>query len=98
MRIKVKKIRSIWGKSVGLMLSKPENLAFIFQDERKRSLHMLFVFFSIDVLFLDSKRRVVEKATLKPFQLYTSKKKAQYVFELRKGQAKKIKIGSRIQF
>ncbi len=98
MRIKVKKVKSVFGKATGLMFSKPHNLIFIFKDERKRSLHMLFVFFSIDVLFLDSKKKVVERATLKPFSLYTSKKKARYVIELRKGQAKKIKIGAKIEF
>jgi len=47
---------------------------------------MCFVFFPIDVAFLDSKQRVVEiKENFRPFTLYNPKRKAKYVIELCSG-------------
>jgi len=47
---------------------------------------MLFVFFPIDVIFLNSKKKVVDKTTLNPWQLnYTPKIPSKYVIELPKG-------------
>ena len=44
---------------------------------------MFFVFFPIDVLFLDKNKMIVEtKKDFKPFTFYKSKEKAQYVVEL----------------
>lgn len=43
---------------------------------------MLFVFFPIDVLFLDKERKVVElKEDFLPFRFYFPAKKAQYIIE-----------------
>ena len=50
-------------KAVGLMFSKRiknKGLVFVFNKDVKFSLHMLFVFYPIDVLFLDAKKRIVE--------------------------------------
>ena len=73
---------SFWSKARGLMFSRRKNLIFVFDDEKRRDLHMLFVFFPINVLFLDKHKRVVEKARLKPFCFYKSKKKAKYIVEI----------------
>ena len=68
------------------MFSSKKNLIFEFPKEEIIPLHMWFVFFSIDVLFLDSKKKVLEiKADFKPFTFYTPKNKAKYVLELEKG-------------
>jgi len=61
---------------------------------------MLFVFYPIDVLFLDKNKIVVEiKENFMPFAFYTPKNKAQYVTELPKGTIKKSKteIGDKIE-
>ena len=56
---------------------------FVFDKEKRISLHMLFVFFPIDVLFLDKNRKIIEiKKNFKPFTFYKSKNKANYVVEL----------------
>ena len=73
---------SFWSKARGLMFSRRKNLIFVFDDEKRRSLHMLFVFFPIEVLFLNKYKRVVEKARLSPFSFYNSKQKAKYVVEI----------------
>ena len=70
-------------KARGLMFSRRENLLFVFNDEKRRSLHNWFVFFSIDLLFLDKDFRVVEiKRNFRPFDFYKSREKARYVLEL----------------
>jgi uncharacterized membrane protein (UPF0127 family) len=44
---------------------------------------MLFVFYSINVLFLDSNKKVIDiKKRLRPFTFYSPKKKAKYIIEL----------------
>ena len=88
---------SAWRKAKGLMFSRKKNLMFIFDDEKERSLHMLFVFFPIDVLFLDKNKKIVEiKKDFKPFTFYKSKKEAQYIVEL--VEKHKYKIGKKIKF
>ncbi|MBW2976409.1 DUF192 domain-containing protein [Candidatus Woesearchaeota archaeon] len=93
--------RGIVSKSLGLMFSKPRPLIFIFKKEKIVPLHMLFVFYPIDVLFLDKNKKVVEvKESFKPFKFYTPKNKALYIIELPKGAIKnsKTKIGDKISF
>ena len=47
------------------------------------SLHMFFVFFKIDVLFLDKNKKVVDlKKNFLPFTIYNPKKRAMFVIEL----------------
>ena len=49
----------------------------------RSSLHMFFVFFPIDVLFLDKDKKIIEiKRNFKPFSFYKSKEKAMYVVEI----------------
>ena len=89
-------------KAIGLMFSmNPKNLVFFFKKEEIVPLHMLFVIFPIDVLFLDKNKKVVElKENFRPFTFYTPKAKAKYVIELPKGAVKKSKteIGDIIFF
>ena len=76
-------------------------LVFVFKKEKIVTLHMLFVFFPIDVLFLDKNKKVVElKADFRPFTFYTQKKKSMYVIELPEGFIKKnkIRLGDEIPF
>lgn len=83
---------SFFSKARGLMFSKQKNLIFIFGKERKAVLHMWFVFYPIDVLFVNKQQRVVEiKENFKPFSIYWPKEKAQYVIELSRGTVKKSK-------
>ena len=93
--------RNIFSKVIGLMLSKPKSLIFIFEKEKIIPLHMLFVFYSIDVLFLDKNKKIVElKENFRPFGFYTPKNKAKYVIELPSGTIKSsgTKLGDKISF
>ena len=90
-----------WCKTVGLMFSKKRTIVFAFGKERRRGLHMFFVFFPIDLIFLDGNKKVVElKESFKPFTFYNSRKKAQYVIECPAGAIRKSKtaIGDRVKF
>ncbi len=91
--------RSFLSKFLGLMFSKQRILVFEFSKERYRSLHTLFVFFPIDVLFLDENKRIIEiKKNLKPFSFYTSKNKAKYVIEIPTGRIQdNIDIGNKVR-
>lgn len=94
---------SLLSRSVGLMFSKPQQSALVmkFEKEEKISLHMMFVFYPIDVLFLNRKKQVVDiKQNFRPFEGYTARKKAKYAIELPAGTIKetKTKIGHEIEF
>jgi len=94
--------KSLISKAIGLMFSmNPKNLVFIFKKEKIVPLHMFFVFYPIDVLFLNKNKEVVDlKENFRPFTLYTPKAKSMYVIELSKGMIKKSKtrLGDIISF
>lgn len=88
-------------KAKGLMFSPPKTLVFEFRKEKKVPLHMLFVFFAIDVIYLDKRNKVVElKKGLRPFSFYTPQKKAKSVIELQQGTIEKsgTRAGDVIKF
>lgn len=79
---------------------KPDHgLIFVFDREVRADIHMLFVFFPIDVLFLDKNQRVVDiKKSFKQFTYYKPKAKAKYVVELPVGRLNDTLIGDKILF
>ncbi|MBW2989538.1 DUF192 domain-containing protein [Candidatus Woesearchaeota archaeon] len=88
-------------KARGLMFSKKRALIFPFRKEKIISLHMFFVFFPIDVLFLDKKKEVVQlKENFRPFHIMIPKKPAKYIIELPAKMIKKTKtqLGDKISF
>ena len=94
---------TIFSKFIGLMLSKKQNRALIFKFNKEKiiHLHMFFVFYPIDVLFLDKNKIVVDKKeNFKPFTFYKSKKKAMYAVEMPNETIKKARteIGDKIRF
>ena len=93
--------KSVISKAAGLMFSKRKPLIFVFEREKIVPLHMLFVFYPIDVLFLDKNKVVVEiKERFMPFAFYTPKRKAQYIIEIPVKTIKKTKtkLGDKISF
>jgi len=101
-KINAKVCNSFISKAIGLMFAlKPRNLLFVFNKEVIRGLHMLFVFFPIDVVFLDKNKKVVElKEGFMPFTFYRPRNKAMYVLEMAKGSVRRyrIKLGQRAIF
>ena len=75
-------------KFLGLMFTRKADrvLVFRFENEKKVALHMFFVFYPIDVVYLNSDKKIVElKPYLRPFSVYFPKNKARYVLELPAG-------------
>ena len=93
---KVEVCNNIWRKALGLMFSrkiKDKCLIFVFKKEQYVPLHMLFVFYPIDVLFLNKKKKVVEmKKNFFPFTAYNPVNKSKYVIELPAGKSKDISL------
>jgi uncharacterized protein len=96
--------KSLSGKMLGLMFSrKRDDFALImdFPYEQFVPLHNFFVFYPLDILFLDGNKRVVEmKENFLPFTFYNPKKKSKYVIEIVAGKIreKKIMIGDEMEF
>jgi len=93
--------RSSWQRARGLMFESAGNfdyaLVFELSGETRigASVHMLFVGFPIDVVYLNKHREVVDVCTaLKPWALnYTPKKAAKFFVELPAGTARAKGIG-----
>jgi len=95
--------KSIFNKAFGLMFHKKildEAHVFHFNSSQRLSLTMLFVFFPIDVIFVNKGVVVELKKNFKPFTNFTSKKKANMVIELPSNfiDTKKITVNSEIIF
>jgi uncharacterized protein len=99
---KFKFCKSSFSKSIGLMFSKrPKTLIFIFNSEKKVPIHMMFVFFPIDIIFLDKDKLVTETVeNLMPFSFYNPRRKSKFVIEMPAGLIKKskTKVGDHIKF
>ncbi len=94
-----------FGNLRGLMFERQENFdyALVFELPRESrigaSVHMMFVFFPVDILFLDSQKKVVDKATLRPWILnYTPRLAAKYFVEIPKGLGGKISAGDVLEW
>ena len=87
---------TFWKQTRGLMFSSRKNVLFCFQQEKKRGFHMFFVFFPIDIIFLDASKKIVEiKTNFLPYTTYQSRVACQYVIELPtdKKNKKNIRVG-----
>jgi len=93
---------NIFSRTLGLMFSKKiKTLIFVFNKEKIIPLHMFFVFYPIDILFLDKNKVVVEiKENFLPFTFYAPKNKSLYIIELPKNiiRETKTEIGDKIEF
>ena len=84
----------------GLMFRRAQSALLVSSFAHRFAIHMLFVFFSIDVFWLDSQRRVVAvKRSVRPFSLYhVSLRPAQYVLEVPSSQRVQIEEGDVLDF
>ncbi len=91
---KIKFCKTEISKIKGLMFTKRLNkaLIFIFKKESLQHIHMFFVWYPIDVLWLDKSKLVVQlKENLLPFRIILAKKPSLYMIELENGTIKKSK-------
>jgi hypothetical protein len=91
---------TFWSRFRGLMLRRkfPQGkaLLFVFKKPGHYPIHMSFVRFTIDLVYLDNRFKVVEvREMLRPWRLYSPKSQATYLAELPAKTVSKfnIKIG-----
>ena len=86
-------------KFIGLMFSKKRDsygLIFPLDKPIRVSMHMMFVFYPIDIAFLDQNKKVIElKKNMKPFTFYRTENPVSYVIELPVNS--KVAIGDQIE-
>ncbi len=74
-----------------LQITKPSRL--------NSSVHMLFVFQELDIIFLDEDYKIVDMVRLKPFTfLYFPRKAAKYIIETNDKIINKVSIGDTIEW
>lgn len=103
---KTKLATSFFAKLKGLMLETKHDYALIFVLEKETiigaSIHMMFVGFPIDVVYLNSKKQIIDLVeNIKPWTLnYSPKKPAKYFIELPQTTIKKtnLKLGQEIEW
>ncbi|MAG21831.1 MAG: hypothetical protein CL943_00805 [Candidatus Diapherotrites archaeon] len=101
---KVRIASSSWYKLKGLMFENQQQFdyALVFPLPRESiamaTIHMLFVFFPIDVVYLDKNKKVVDIVqNLQPFTPSCSPKKpSKFFIELPVGKSKGISIGDEL--
>lgn len=103
---KVRFAETHWQKMKGLMFedSGKFDYALVFTLPRESiaeaTIHMLFVFFPIDVIYLDKNKRVVDIArNIKPFSLgYKPKKPSLFFVEVPATKSKGISLGDQLDW
>jgi hypothetical protein len=98
-----KHCKSEWSKLRGLMFTRKLRKALIFSFKKEQLIwvHMFFVWYPIDILWLDKNKKVVQlKDKLRPFRIIPSRKPAKYIVELADGTIAKTKtsVGDKIGF
>lgn len=96
---------SFFSRFKGLMLKKDLDYGLILTlpDGRSRqgsAIHMFFMRIPLDIIFLDSRRTVVDLVSIEPWKTYTPKKPAKYIIEMKEGSisASKTEIGDHVDF
>jgi len=96
---------SFWCHLRGLQLVRylpeEEGLLFVTGSESRTntSIHMFFMLFSIGVVWMDAKGKVVDVCLAKPWRpLYAPKAPAQYYLEANPSVLQRVKIGDILQF
>lgn len=67
---------------------------------RSSSVHSFFMRFPIDVIFINKDLQVVDLKTLKPWRVYSPKKRCEWVLEVNKGkiEEKYVGVGDVLEF
>lgn len=99
----VEQAASFWARFRGLMLRRKfeegKALLFEFKKPARHSIHMFFVRFPIDLVFLDQERKVTEvRESFKPWRIHRPKHPSKYLVELPAGTIRRsgIKSGQKL--
>ncbi len=96
---------TFFSRFMGLMfrngLAEEEGLLIEYSQRLgSKSVHGFFMRFTLDLIFLDREKRVVDIARLKPWRIYNPKVDCVWVLELNSGFSEKqgIKVGDVLSF
>lgn len=97
----MKIVKNPIGKAIGLMFASRnkirKGMCLMNRKESRAGITMLFCFYPMDVIFVDSNNVVVDKVVLKPWILsYAPKKPYKYVIESATDSFKHINSGDKI--
>lgn len=95
--IKIKYAHSYFKRLIGLMFKKDIDYGLLFIIKYNSGVHTSFMFFAIDVYFLDENKVIIDKKTLKPWKYYKTDKKAKYILETKENELK-LEIGDELDF
>lgn len=79
----------------GMLLKLPNS-----RSRHGSAIHMFFMRFSLDIIFADSDKKIVDMVSIDPWKTYTPKAPARYVVELESGSINKygFEIGDELDF
>jgi uncharacterized membrane protein (UPF0127 family) len=89
-------------RAIGLMMQ--HNIEPLFFDMGRESsnscaMHTLFMLRTIDMVFVNTEKKVVDIKTAKPFKpIIRPKAPARYVIELPEGMSKMFELGQQLEF
>ena len=95
---------SIFGQLKGLMFSLPlkkqSSLLLKFNKQKNIPIHMLFVFFPIDAVWINSRNNIVHiKRNIKPFTININPKTpSKAILETSKNATRNLKVGDKLIF
>jgi len=96
---------SFLSRFMGLMFRKDPEKGLILKLPSSRSrrgsaIHMFFMRFPLDIIFLDADKKIVDMVSIKPWKTYTPKAPSKYVIELKEDSINKYKleIGDEMDF
>ena len=89
-----KECKTVLSQGIGLMFrTKIIPLLFILKKPQRITIHSFFMLKTIDVIFLNEKKEVVDVKTLKSWSWFTPKERAKYVIEVPKGTIQRTETG-----
>jgi uncharacterized membrane protein (UPF0127 family) len=96
---------TFWRRGRGLMFRRAlaEDEVYLFVERRESvaqaTIHMLFVFFPIAVVWLDGGKHVVDKVLARPFRPYYAPcQPAQYYVEGHPSLLERVSVGDQLEF
>ena len=89
-----KECTTILSQGIGLMFrTRIVPLLFTLKRAQRITIHSFFMLKTIDIIFLDDEKTVVDMTTLKPWTWYIPKEKVTYVIEVPEGTILSTKTG-----
>ena len=89
---------SFISKLLGLMFRFPkkDGILMVFKKEELVSLHTLFVFFPIDIVYVNKEKTITKiQKTILPFTLFLPPVKCKYILEVK--DSKNLKINDKLE-